>query len=119
MLRPQERRAAEMGIYDARRPMFARVEEDGVRWADGHFERADAILWATGFRPSVNHLTPLRLGGPEGGIQLLAPRDPHTYTSASRDGRIHPIGHGPTASTIDATRAGRVPPIVVRDQLAG
>lgn len=119
MLRPQESRAAEMGIYDARRPMFARVEEDGVRWAGGHFERADAILWATGFRPSVNHLTPLRLRGPEGGIQLLAPRDPHTYTTASRDGRIHFVGYGPSASTIGATRAGRVAAIAVRDQLAG
>ncbi len=33
-LRPQEQRAAELGAYD-RLPMFARVEPDGVRWADG------------------------------------------------------------------------------------
>nr|WP_231980126.1 NAD(P)-binding domain-containing protein [Tessaracoccus coleopterorum] len=108
-LRPQERRAAEMGIYEARRPMFDHVEADGVRWADDSFERADAIVWATGFRASIGHLTPLRLRGVSGGIQLEAPRDPHTYTTAARDGRIHFVGYGPSASTIGATRAGGWP----------
>lgn len=117
-LRPQERQAAELGIYAARRPMFDRVEPDGVRWADATFESADAILWATGFRPSINHLTPLRLRGPEGGIQLEAPRDRHTFTTAARDHRIHFVGYGPSASTIGATRAGRVAATAVRDQLA-
>ena len=119
MLRPQERLAAEMGLYDARRPMFERVEPHGVAWADGHFEHADAILWATGFRPSISHLSPLRLRGPNGGIQLEAPRDPHTFTTATRDPRIHFVGYGPSASTIGATRAGRVAALAVRDQLSG
>ena len=34
--------------------MFDRIEPDGVRWADGSFEPADAILWATGFRQSYD-----------------------------------------------------------------
>ncbi|GAA3865112.1 FAD-dependent oxidoreductase [Tessaracoccus defluvii] len=118
MLRPQERRAAELGIYAARRPMFTRVEADGVRWADGSFEPADAIVWATGFRPSVAHLRLLRLRGDAGGIQLEAPRDPHTFTTATRDRRIHFVGYGPSASTIGATRAGRVAALAVRDQLS-
>lgn len=119
MLRPQERLAAECGYYDARRPMFERVEPHGVRWADGHYEAADAIIWATGFRPSIGHLSPLRLRGPQGGIHLVAPRDPHTYTTAARDPRIHLVGYGPSASTIGATRAGRVAALAVRDQVAG
>ena len=60
ILRPQEQRAAELGAYE-RHPMFARIEPDGVRWADGGFAPADAIIWATGFRPSLTHLAPLRL----------------------------------------------------------
>ena len=67
---PQEREAERLGAY-RRRPMFDRIEPDGVRWADGcAFEPVDVILWATGFRPAVAHLAPLRLRSPAGGIQL-------------------------------------------------
>ncbi|WP_194862022.1 NAD(P)-binding domain-containing protein, partial [Dietzia sp. SYD-A1] len=44
-----------------RHPMFTRIEPDGVRMPDGRLEPADAILWATGFRPAVAHLAPLGL----------------------------------------------------------
>lgn len=117
MLRDQERTAREMGIYDARREMFTSIEPDGVRFADGSFQPADVLLWATGFRPSIKHLAPLGLRSPEGGIELLAPRDPHTFTTSAVDGRIHFVGYGPSASTIGATRAGRVAALAVRDQL--
>lgn len=100
MLRPQEREAERLGAYE-RRPMFARVEPDGVRWADGSFERVDVILWATGFRPATDHLTPLRLRSPQGGIQLDG-------TTAVADPRVQLVGYGPSASTIGANRAGRV-----------
>src|SRR5690606_35564847 len=42
------RAARERGALD-RLPMFVRIEPDGVRWADGRFQHADVILWATGF----------------------------------------------------------------------
>ena len=117
MLRPQERVAAELGAY-RRRPMFARVEPDGVRWADGSFAAADVIVWATGFRPAVSHLAPLRLRGPRGGLPLLAPFDRHTFTTAARDGRVHFVGYGPSASTIGANRAGHAAARAVVRQLA-
>lgn len=107
MLRPQELRAAELGAYE-RRPMFARIEPDGVRWADGSFEPADVILWATGYRPSIGHLAPLRLRTAQGGIRLRAPEDRHTFTTSTEDPRINFVGYGPSASTIGANRAGRV-----------
>jgi cation diffusion facilitator CzcD-associated flavoprotein CzcO len=116
MLRPQEQQAAALGAY-ARRPMFARIEPDGVRWADGSFEQADVILWATGFRPSVGHLAPLRLRTPHGGIRLEAPFDRHTYTTSTADPRIHFVGYGPSASTIGANRAGRAAARAVAEQL--
>ncbi len=106
-LRPQERRAEELGAY-RREPMFASIEPDGVRWADGRFEPADVIIWATGFRPSVGHLAPLRLREESGGIRLIARLDQHTPTTAARDQRIQFVGYGPSASTIGANRAGRV-----------
>lgn len=104
MLRDQEREAERLGAYAARRPMFARIEPDGVRWADGTFERVDVILWATGFRPAIAHLAPLHLRSEAGGIQLdRAGRG----TTAVKDPRIQLVGYGPSASTIGANRAGR------------
>ncbi|MGO2683514.1 MAG: NAD(P)-binding domain-containing protein [Microbacterium sp.] len=104
MLRPQEREAERLGAYDARRPMFERIEPDGVRWADGSFERVDAIIWATGFRPAIGHLGPLHLRSEAGGIQLDRRG---RGTTAVRDPRIQLVGYGPSASTIGANRAGR------------
>jgi hypothetical protein len=118
-LREQEREAERLGAYAARRSMFSRIEPDGVRWADGSFERVDVILWATGFRPAVDHLAPLHLRSPEGGIQLVATgHDVQTAVTAARDPRVQLVGYGPSASTIGATRAGRAAAQAVRRQLA-
>lgn len=104
VLRAQERDAERLGAYAARREMFAAIEPDGVRWADARSgplrERVDVILWATGFRPATDHLAPLHLRSPRGGIQLDG-------TTAVADPRVQLVGYGPSASTIGANRAGR------------
>lgn len=106
-LRPQEQEAARLGAYE-RLPMFERIEADGVRWPDGRFERVDAILWATGFRPAVDHLAPLGLRTPAGGIALEPVRgNVQGATTAVRDPRVQLVGYGPSASTLGASRAGR------------
>ncbi|KHL10727.1 UNVERIFIED_CONTAM: pyridine nucleotide-disulfide oxidoreductase [Mumia flava] len=106
-LRPQEQRAAALGAYE-RHPMFTAIEPEGVRMADGTFRRADAIVWATGFRAVLDHLAPLRLRETSGGVRLVAREDAHTPTTAARDHRVQLVGYGPSASTIGANRAGRV-----------
>lgn len=83
-----------------RRPMFTRIEPHGVREADGTFTRVDAILWATGFKASLDHLSPLRLRNELGGIRMLG-------TQVATDPRIHLVGFGPSQSTVGANRAGR------------
>ncbi|MFD4692903.1 FAD-dependent oxidoreductase [Streptomyces sp. NPDC058463] len=93
------RRAREEGVLD-RLPMFERITPNGVIWADGRTVEADAILWATGFRAAVDHLAPLKLREPGGGIRV-------EDTRAVRDERVHLVGYGPSASTIGANRAGR------------
>ncbi|WP_408896730.1 NAD(P)-binding domain-containing protein [Nocardioides sp. R1-1] len=114
-LRPQEQEAARLGVYERRRVMFDRIEPDGVRWADGSFERADVILWATGFRPAVTHLAPLHLRSERGGIALLqSGADVQTATTAVRDPRVQLVGYGPSASTIGGNRAGRAAALAVR-----
>jgi cation diffusion facilitator CzcD-associated flavoprotein CzcO len=109
-LRPQEAEAERLGAYE-RRPMFDRIEPDGVRWDDGTLEPADVIIWATGFRPAVEHLSPLHLRSELGGIQLHG-------TTAVADPRIQLVGYGPSASTIGANRAGRVAARAVSQWLA-
>jgi cation diffusion facilitator CzcD-associated flavoprotein CzcO len=99
---PRTRRiqsAIERGVLVAR-PMFTSIEADGVRFSDGSFLRADAIIWSTGFRPELRHLAPLRLREKEGGISVGG-------GAAWKDPRIFFAGYGPQASTIGANRAGR------------
>ncbi|MFF3692713.1 NAD(P)-binding domain-containing protein [Streptomyces sp. NPDC002221] len=93
------RAARARGVLD-RLPMFDRITEHGVAWNDGRSVEADVILWATGFRPVIDHLAPLRLREAGGGIRLEG-------TRAARDERVHLVGYGPSASTIGANRAGR------------
>lgn len=99
-LRPQEAEAMRLGAFE-RRMMFARIEPAGVRWDDGTFEPADIIIWATGFRPAVDHLASLKLRSIHGGIQLDG-------TTVVADPRVQLAGYGPSASTIGANRAGRI-----------
>ncbi|NPD03564.1 NAD(P)/FAD-dependent oxidoreductase [Nocardioides sp. zg-1308] len=117
-LRPQEQEAARLGAYD-RQPMFERIEAEGVRWADGRFEPVDAILWATGFRPAVDHLAPLDLRSPAGGIALVpVVGNVQGATTAVRDPRVQLVGYGPSASTVGASRAGRQAALAVSRLLA-
>ncbi len=83
------------------RPMFASIEPNGVRWASGAFQHADAIIWSTGFRPELRHLAPLKLREKEGGVVVA-------QGASWKDPRIFFAGYGPQASTIGANRAGRL-----------
>lgn len=105
------RRAREEGVLD-RLPLFERITEEGVIWADDTTAGADTLLWATGFRPATGHLAPLRLREPGGGIRLDG-------TRAVNDPRVHLVGYGPSASTIGANRAGRTAVREIRALLAG
>ncbi|WP_181805478.1 NAD(P)-binding domain-containing protein [Streptomyces shenzhenensis] len=93
------RQGLEDGVLD-RQPMFDRITPDGVEWSDGRRVGADVILWATGFRAALEHLAPLRLREPGGGIKVEG-------TRAVADPRVHLVGYGPSASTVGANRAGR------------
>ncbi|MEJ8641043.1 NAD(P)-binding domain-containing protein [Streptomyces sp. MS1.HAVA.3] len=42
-----------------RRPMFTRLADDRVTWADGTTERLDALILATGYRPHLPYLAGL------------------------------------------------------------
>jgi cation diffusion facilitator CzcD-associated flavoprotein CzcO len=96
---PSLRAAAARGALN-RQPMFVSIEPDGVRLEDGGHLAADVLLWATGFRPELDHLAPLHLRGRGGGIVMDG-------TQVAAEPRVHLVGYGPSSSTIGANRAGR------------
>ena len=109
-LTPAYRAGIESGVLRAR-PVFDRIVPDGVE-CDHPDEAADGwmtgpahvpartLLWATGFRASLDHLAPLGLRAPGGGIVMDG-------TQVVADPRVQLVGYGPSASTIGANRAGR------------
>ncbi|MGP3931755.1 FAD-dependent oxidoreductase [Nonomuraea sp. KM88] len=104
------REALAKGALD-RLPMFDRITEHGVAWNDGRTVEADTIIWATGFRSALDHLAPLRLREPGGGITVDG-------TQVVKEPALQLVGYGPSASTIGANRAGRTAARNVRDHLA-
>jgi thioredoxin reductase len=97
-LRSQEQPAWDRGVY-TRLPMFDHLTPDGPTWPEGRHQHIDTILWATGFRADLAHLSPLHLREPSGGIRMEG-------TQTALDPHLHLVGYGPSASTIGANRAG-------------
>jgi cation diffusion facilitator CzcD-associated flavoprotein CzcO len=83
-------------------PMFSELTRYGVKWEDGKEEKADVILWNTGFKSALDHLNPVLPREENGGI-IMAGR---LATQVAKQPRIHLVGYGPSASTIGANRAG-------------
>ncbi|GAA2093146.1 ArsO family NAD(P)H-dependent flavin-containing monooxygenase [Microlunatus panaciterrae] len=80
-------------------PMFERITPTGVVWSDGREQRADVIVWCTGFRPDLAHLVPLGLRGPDGRI-------PTVGTRARDEPRLHLLGYGDWTGPASATLVG-------------
>ncbi|MFJ9865406.1 ArsO family NAD(P)H-dependent flavin-containing monooxygenase [Streptomyces sp. NPDC101165] len=92
------REARDRGLLKAS-PMFTRLVPGGVEWADGTRAEADAIIWCTGFRPALSHLSPLQLRGPRGHIATLG-------TRAADEPRLHLLGYGDWTGPASATLIG-------------
>ncbi|MFD1214557.1 NAD(P)-binding domain-containing protein, partial [Arthrobacter sp. GCM10027362] len=106
------RAGIESGVL-ASRGRLERITDGGVVFADGSAEPVDAILWATGFRASLDHLAPLHLREPGGGILMGT----DGVTVARRPG-LFLVGYGASASTVGATRAGRAAALAALRYLA-
>lgn len=109
-LSPEVVEMKKRGVLD-RFPMFSEITRDGVKWEDGTEQKADVILWNTGFRGALQHLDSV-LPREEGGGILMSGR---LATMVAKQPRIHLPGYGPSASTIGANRAGAV---AVRELMA-
>ncbi|MGZ8726392.1 MAG: pyridine nucleotide-disulfide oxidoreductase, partial [Aeromicrobium sp.] len=105
--------ARERGVLVAR-PMFQRLTVDGVAWVDGKEQRADTVLWCTGFRPALDHLAPLGLTRVDG--------HPAVRGTESVDAPgLHLLGYGDWTGPASATLigVGRTARDAVRSVLAG
>lgn len=80
-------------------------------WVGGEIP-VDSILWATGFKPVLRHLAPLRLRSSRGGIATDGAK-------VFADHRVFLAGYGAGASTIGATRTGRLAAVAAADRAQG
>jgi putative flavoprotein involved in K+ transport len=95
---PPVRAARDRGALTAS-PMFERLTRTGVAWADGRTRDADVILWCTGYRPDLAHLSPLGLRAADGRIATVG-------TRARDEPRLHLLGYGDWTGPASATLIG-------------
>lgn len=98
------RAARDRGVLKAQ-PMFARLTETGVAWADGSTAAADVVVWCTGFRPALRHLAPLGLRDAAGHVATL-PRDGAPGTQAAGAPGLFLVGYGDWTGPASATLLG-------------
>jgi len=95
---PAIREARARGALVAR-PMFTRFTDDGVEWSDGSSERIDAVIWAIGFRPALQHLAPLDIVEPDGRVAVKG-------TRSLREPSLWLVGYGNWTGYASATLIG-------------
>ncbi|WP_186760311.1 FAD-dependent oxidoreductase [Arthrobacter alpinus] len=98
------------GTLVSRGPL-QRLTPGGAVFADGSSFDADVLLWATGFRAAMDHLAPLKLREPGGGITMDGVR-------VLREPRLLLVGYGASASTLGASRAGRAAALAAIERLS-
>lgn len=99
---PPVRDARARGVLRAQLPIAA-LAATGLAWPDGRRTDVDAIVWCTGFRPALNHLTPLHLPSrPDGSIPTTGP----TSTLAAAHPGLYLVGYGNWTGPASATLIG-------------
>lgn len=98
---PPVREARSRGALNAQ-PVFTRFTETGVVWNDGSEEEIDAVILATGFRPSLAHLATLGIVGPKGRVAI----QPGSSTRVAGALRVWLMGYGDWTGFASATLIG-------------
>lgn len=99
---PPVREARARGALNAA-PMFTRFTTTGVVWIDGRKESVDVVIFATGFRPALEHLAPLNLVGSDGRIPT---ERAGAGTRAASEPRLWLVGYGEWTGFASATLIG-------------
>lgn len=109
-LTQQYRDGIAAGTLVSRGPLQG-LTPSGAVFPDGTIFAADVVLWATGFRAALDHLAPLKLREPGGGIIMDG-------VKVAREPRLLMVGYGASASTLGASRAGRAAALAALDRLS-
>jgi cation diffusion facilitator CzcD-associated flavoprotein CzcO len=80
-------------------PMFTRFTRDGVVWPDGRESGEDAVIWCTGFRAALAHLSPLGVTDAQGRIDVRG-------TRSVVEPRLWLVGYGEWTGYASATLIG-------------
>jgi putative flavoprotein involved in K+ transport len=89
--------ARSRGVLVAREP-FDRFTAAGVIWPDGASAQVDAVIWCTGFRPSLGHLAPLGIVH-DGRVEVRG-------TRSVDEERLWLVGYGDWTGYASATLIG-------------
>lgn len=95
---PPVKDARERGVLHTVRP-FVRMTETGVVWPNGVEEQIDAVVWCTGFRPALDHLTSLGVVGTDGRVAVAGTRSLSQL-------RLWCVGYGEWTGSASATLIG-------------
>lgn len=95
---PPVKAARDKGLLTTK-PMFSRFTPQGVIWSDGTEEPIDAVIWCTGFKAELQHLTALDVLDADGKVQVV-------QGQAVKEPRLWLFGYGDWASPGSATLIG-------------
>lgn len=95
---PPVKAACDRGDLSSVRP-FDRMTPTGVVWPDGSDMAVDAIIWCTGFRPALDHLSELGVVEGDGRVLLNGQR-------SIREPRLWLAGYGDWSGAGSATLMG-------------
>jgi len=87
------------GVFKNTWRPFQRFIQDSLVWADGHTEKADAVIFCTGFLPALQHLSSLDIINAEGEI-------PTNETRAKGIEGLWLVGYGNWTGFASATLIG-------------
>jgi cation diffusion facilitator CzcD-associated flavoprotein CzcO len=90
--------ARERNVLKSNRP-FERFSTDGLVWEHGHEEKVDAVIFCTGFKPSLKHLKSLNVINSEGRVQT-------EETKATNINGLWLVGYGNWTGFASATLIG-------------
>ncbi|QCF28106.1 ArsO family NAD(P)H-dependent flavin-containing monooxygenase [Hydrocarboniclastica marina] len=95
---PPVQEARARGVLQAQ-PLFSRFTGTGVIWTDGGEEAIDAVIWCTGFRPSLQHLASLDIVEADGRVAV-------ERTRSVKEPRLWLVGYGDWTGFASATLVG-------------
>jgi cation diffusion facilitator CzcD-associated flavoprotein CzcO len=83
-------------------PMFTSITKNGVVWQDGTSSDEDAIIWATGYKPALDHLTPLGVITSENRVDVAG----SAGTRSTLQPNVWLVGYGNWTGYASATLIG-------------